>query len=239
MPMPKMLAARESRPELMDDWSQGGAELREAFVHLRRLNSLFGAAGPTFYGVKRLWRSAGCPKELSILDIGAGSGDVNRKLLQWATEEGVHLRVTLADITKEAVKEASLFYWNEARVHVVQADLYELEPDSADIVTGTQFLHHFSGTELVRAAKHMLQVSRLGVVVNDIHRHWLPWSAVWLATRMLSRNPYIRHDGPLSVAKGFRAEDWQKLKQTPGMEGLHYSWRPLFRYVVTIPKNPG
>lgn len=235
--MLKAFEERERRPELMDDWTQGGPELREAFAHLRRLNRVFGAAAPTYYGVKRLWHSAGCPKELSILDIGAGSGDVNQKLLRWASEEGVRLQVTLVDMTEEAVKEASLYYWNEARVQVTQADLYELEPESADIVTGTQFLHHFTGKELERAVAHMLRVSRIGVVVNDIHRHWLAWSAVWLAARLLSRNRYIRHDGPLSVAKGFRSEDWKKLRQLSGLEQLHYSWRPLFRYAVTIPKS--
>lgn len=211
--------------------------LREALVHLRRLNRLFGAASPTLYGVKKLWRDAGCPKSLSIVDIGAGSGDVNKKLLRWALEEGVRLNVTLVDKTEEAAKEAALYYWNESRVQIRQADLFELEADSADIVTGTQFIHHFAGEELARAASQMLRISRIGVALNDIHRHWLSWSAVWLATRLLSRNPYIRHDGPLSVAKGFRAGDWEKLRRSPGLDQLSYSWRPLFRYAVTISKN--
>ncbi|MCR2807170.1 methyltransferase domain-containing protein [Paenibacillus soyae] len=237
--MSKTLQARESRPELMDDWSQGGPKLREALVHLRRLNRLFGAAAPTLYGVKKLWREAGSPRTLSIVDIGSGSGDVNKRLLRWALEEGVRLGVTLVDKTEEAAKEASLYYWNESRVQIRQADLFELEANSADIVTGTQFVHHFSGEELAGAVSRMLDISRIGIVLNDIHRHWLPWTAVWLATRVISNNPYIRHDGPLSVAKGFRADDWEKLRRTPGLERLSYSWRPLFRYAVTIPKEDG
>ncbi|MEK3882944.1 methyltransferase domain-containing protein [Paenibacillus sp. PL2-23] len=235
--MPRALQARDSRPELMDDLTKGGPKLREALVHLRRLNRLFGAAAPTLYGVRRLWREAGCPRTLSILDVGSGSGDVNRRLLRWALEEGVQLHVTLVDKTEEAAKEAALYYWKESRVQIRQADLFELEADSADIVTGTQFIHHFEGAELKKAVQQMLRVSRLGVALNDIHRHWLPWSAVWLAARLVSRNPYIRHDGPLSVAKGFRAEDWEKLRQHPGLEGLDYSWRPLFRYAVMVSKS--
>ncbi|RJE87797.1 methyltransferase domain-containing protein [Paenibacillus sp. 1011MAR3C5] len=236
--MLKALQNRELKPEYMDDTTQGGPELQEALVHLRRLNRLFGAASPTLYGVKRLWKAAGSPKELSILDIGAGSGDVNRKLLQWALEEGVRLNVTLVDTTKEAVKEASLYYWNESRVRVCQGDLFELETDSADVVTGTQFLHHFTGDELEQAVRQMMKASRIGVVINDIHRHSVPWTAVWLATRLISRNPYIRHDGPLSVAKGFRGEDWGKLRKALSLapSDFKYVWRPLFRYSVMIRK---
>lgn len=237
--MLKTLQKREVKPEYMDDQSQGGPQLREALIHLRRLNRLFGAASPTLYGVKQLWKAAGSPKELSILDIGAGSGDVNEKLLRWATEEGVRLNVTLVDATEEAVKEASLYYWNESRVSVSQGDLFELDADSADVVTGTQFLHHFTGKELERAVRKMMEVSRIGVVINDIHRHPLSWMAVWLATRLISRNPYIRHDGPLSVAKGFRGEDWRKLRQALSLAPAEfvYSWRPLFRYSVMISKK--
>lgn len=239
--MLKTLQEREIKPEHMDDTSQGGPQLQEALVHLRRLNRLFGAAAPTLYGVKRLWKAAGSPKELSILDIGAGSGDVNDKLLRWALEEGVRLNVKLVDMTEEAVKEAGLYFWNESRVQVCRGDLFELEAESADIVTGTQFLHHFTGDELEQAARQMLRTSRMGVVINDIHRHPISWTAVWLATRIISRNPYIRHDGPLSVAKGFRGEDWRRLRETLELDKAEfkYVWRPLFRYSVMIRKAGG
>ncbi|MNW02593.1 hypothetical protein D3C71_1984040 [compost metagenome] len=56
-------------------------------------------------------------------------------------------------------------------------------------------------------------------------------------TRMISRNRYIRHDGPLSVAKGFKGSDWQELKQSLQADAMTYTWKPLFRYSVVIPKQ--
>lgn len=221
-------------PELMDDFTTGGAELTEALRHLRRLNRLLAAAAPTLYGVHLLWERAGRPKRLTVLDIGAGSGDVNRSLLRWAEARGVELTITLADITEEACVEARLVYRDEPRVKVVQRDLFTLDAACADIVTGTQFVHHFSSDELPKVIRQMLAASRLGVVLGDIHRHWLAWAAVWAVTRIISRNRYIRHDGPLSVAKGFTAADWQSLQQTLGKSEFMYKWRPLFRYTVVI-----
>jgi 2-polyprenyl-3-methyl-5-hydroxy-6-metoxy-1,4-benzoquinol methylase len=235
--MLRALRERAAAEELMDDFTSGGSELREALRELRRLNRLFAAASPTLHGVKRLWKAAGKPDRLSVLDVGAGSGDVNRRLLQWADGNRIQITMTLVDITEEACEEARLFFRSEPRIRVRRGDLFELPAGSADIVTGTQFLHHFDQDKLPAVVASMLKAARLGVVINDIHRHWIAWAAVWLATRIISSNRYILHDGPLSVAKGFRAADWRKLEESLGMTGMYRSWRPLFRYAVVIGKT--
>jgi len=234
--MLRRLKQRATELELMDDLSTGGAELKEALRHLRMLNRIFGAAAPTLYGVQRLWKNAGMPKRLSVLDIGAGSGDVNRLLLRWADTAGIEMSITLSDITEEACEEARALYRNESRVRVKQCDIFELPDCGADVITGTQFVHHFNSGELPRVVAGMMKASRLGVVINDIHRHWIPWTAVWLTARIVSNNRYIINDGPLSVAKGFRGEDWDMLRKALGEPPMFYAWRPLFRYVVVIGK---
>ncbi|TXK73864.1 methyltransferase domain-containing protein [Paenibacillus sp. N3.4] len=228
---------RAIKTELMDDFSTGGAELREALQHLRRLNWIFGAAAPTIFGIKRLWIEADKPKRLAILDIGSGSGDVNRHLLRWADETQIDLTITLVDMTEEACEEARLLFRHEPRIHVMRSDLFQLSEDCADVVTATQFVHHFTTNELPLVVNSMLKASRLGVVINDIHRHWIPWAAVWLTARIVSKNRYIWHDGPLSVAKGFRSEDWNNLKHSLRKSQMFFTWRPLFRYVVVIWKS--
>ncbi|MCA0758222.1 methyltransferase domain-containing protein [Paenibacillus sp. N4] len=236
--MLRQLRSRAEAAELMDDAAAGGAELSEALRQLRLLNRLFFAAAPTLYGVKRLWRQAGSPARLSILDIGAGSGDVNRKLLKWADKQGVVLTVTLVDMTEEACAEARRLFAGEPRVKVQRGDLFTLSAEGTDIVTGTQFLHHFEKERVPAAVKSMLKASRLGVVINDIHRHGIAWTAVWVATRLFPSR-YIRNDGPLSVAKGFRGGDWRQLRDEPGLESLQFAWRPLFRYAVILRKAAG
>lgn len=239
MPFFRNLSGRAKEDELMDDFSTGGEELSEALRHLRRLNRIFPAPGPTRYGVEKLWKAYGRPKTLRILDVGAGSGDINRKLLAWADRKGIGLTITLMDLTEEACSEARDLFRKEPRVQVVRGDVRELPENYADIVTGSQFVHHFEGEELVQIVSHMLQASKYGVVINDIHRHAVSYAAVWAATRIISRNRYIRHDGPLSVAKGFKGRDWEELKRQLDHSTMSYSWRPLFRYAVVIaPTKP-
>ncbi|EFM10838.1 Methyltransferase type 12 [Paenibacillus curdlanolyticus YK9] len=236
------LRGRAKLPELMDDYADGGEPLRQALQHLGRLNRLFAAAGPVLYGVKRLWKEAGRPRRLAIVDIGCGAGDVNRALLRWAKREGVALELTLTDITAEACAEARELFRDEPRVSVEQLDLFQLPAGAADIVVASQVLHHFDEGDVEKAFAAMLHGARLGVAVGDIHRHPIAWAAVWLAARLVSRNRYIRHDGPLSVAKGFRAADWRRLqaamKRAYPDAQLAYAWRPLFRYACWAAKRP-
>lgn len=233
----RTLSIRAQEEELMDDFSMGGEELIEALKHLRRLNRIFAAPGPTLDGVEKLWKSMGSPSTLSIMDVGAGSGDVNQKLLQWSDQRDIKLNITLVDMTEEACDEAKRLFTNEPRIQVRRADVRDLPDASADIVTGSQFIHHFQGEQLVEMVTHMLRASIYGVVINDIHRHPVPYTAVWVTTRIISRNRYIRHDGPLSVAKGFKGKDWRELKKQLNHDTMTYKWKSLFRYSVVIPKQ--
>lgn len=242
LPMFRDLSHRSVRAEYMDDFSSGGEELSEALRHLRRLNRIFGASAPLLYGINELWERSGRPTRLHVMDIGAGSGEINRGLLRWADRNGIQMRITLVDMTEEACVEARVLFKDEPRVKVLRSNVFETQEEAADILISSQFLHHFADEELPEVTGHMLRSSKLGVVISDIHRHWISWSAVWLVTRLISANRYIRHDGPLSVAKGFCAKDWNQLGQALGKRGnyhLKYSWRPLFRYSVVISKEAG
>ena len=230
------LRQRAEIPELMDDPAASEAELRRAYRHLRVLNRVFGASAPTLYGVQWLWEKSGKPKQLNIFDVGAGSGDVNRLLLKWAVKKQVNMRIVLIDPSPAACSEAGRLFADESRVDIRQGNVYDLPQDGADIVTGTQFLHHFASQQIPQVIGSMVSCARIGVVLNDIHRHLIAWIAVWFVTRIISRNRMIIHDGPLSVAKGFRLADWRELSRELDTD-VHVSWRPLFRYAAIIPSQ--
>jgi len=234
------LGRRSVKEEYMDDFTSGGEELTEALRHLRRLNRIFGASGPLLRGMNDLWIQSGKPKQLHVMDIGAGSGEINRYLLRWADRREIQIRITLVDMTEEACREARRIFKDEPRVTAIRQNVFQIEKETADMLICSQFLHHFRDEELPDVTCHMLQSSRLGIVISDIHRHWISWSAVWLTAHLISRNRYIRHDGPLSVAKGFQSADWKRLRQALSQRGsyaLKYTWKPLFRYSVVISKN--
>lgn len=229
------LRRRSAALELMDDRALGGEELREALRQLRVINWALGAARPTIEGVSHFWGAAGRPDQLTVLDIGAGSGDLSRTLLRWADRHGVRLRLILVDIHPETCAAAADAHRGDQRVAVVCSDLLQLGIRRADIVTAALFTHHFSQGQLPAVYRAMIHAARHGVVVNDLHRHRVAWALIWLATRLLSRNRMIRHDAPLSVLRGFRASDLEALRGEPELGRLQFAWRPLFRYLILAP----
>ncbi len=228
------IRVEDADAEIMDDLSVGGAELAGALYELRWINRLLGSFWPTLEGVQRLWRQAGCPNRLTVLDVGAGSGDVNRALLRWADRRAIDLQITLIDIHPETCEAAADYYHDEPRVQVEQGDVLHLDAGRADIVTASLFVHHFPTAQLPEVFLSMRRAARIGVVVNDLHRHPVAWGFIRLATRLLSRNRMIRHDGPMSVRRGFQGHELAQLRQTPGLTHLWYAWRPLFRFLVIV-----
>ena len=239
MPFWPDLSVRSDAPELMDDRAIGGDELVGALRELRLINRLLGAARPTVEGVGRLWRAAGRPGKLAVLDVGAGSGDASRALLRWSDRQGVEIDITLLDIHPETCAEAALSFQGEPRVRVREGDLFALAPRSTDVVTASLVLHHFPEPSLGHALQALARAARLGVVVNDLQRSRIAWAAIRAATALLSRNRMIRHDAPLSVARGFRAADLAALRRLSGLERLAFAWRPMFRWLAIVPASNG
>ena len=229
------LRERSRALELMDDPSIVGAELREALRQLRWINGLLVGFLPTLEGVDVLWRQAERPPTLRIVDVGAGSGDTARVLLQWAALRGVDLRIVLVDIERDTCREAAAFNRDEPRIHVVQGDLYALPFGGCDIVTASLVLHHFTSEQVPPVLGALQHAARFGVVVNDLHRNIVAWLLIALLTRLLSRNRMIRHDAPLSVRRGFRAADFRVFRATPHLRSLRWRWRPFFRYLIIAP----
>jgi 2-polyprenyl-3-methyl-5-hydroxy-6-metoxy-1,4-benzoquinol methylase len=233
------LSVRSEKLELMDHATIGEHDLVEMLVQLRRINRVLGAGFPTLEGVRKLWRQADCPDTLTLLDVGAGSGESNRLLLRWARLHRIHLHITLLDLHPDTCAVAEAYYQNEPRVTVQQGDLFTVPPDSVDIVTASLVLHHVPTQQIAGVLHTLARASRLGVVINDLHRHPLAWIGIWLITHLFSRNRLIRHDGPLSVQRGFRPADFERLRSLPDLAGLQYHWRPLFRYLIIVPPlNP-
>lgn len=230
------LTERSTRAELMDDHTIGGAELAEALGQLRVINYVLGGGQPTLEGVVRLWKRAGRPGRLRMLDMGAGSGEVSRKLLAWADRQGVEMTITLVDVHPDTCAVAAAFHRNEPRITVQQGDVFQLAPATADIVTASLFTHHFPSPLLPALVTCLVRAARFGVVINDLQRHPIAWLSIRLATLLLSRNRMILHDSPLSVQRGFRRAEFEQLRALPELAMLRCSWRPMFRYLVVIPR---
>lgn len=105
-----------------------------------------------------------------------------------------------------------------AALSLLRADGFRLPfPDAAfDFVTSSLMFHHFPEPAAARLLGELARVARRAVVVNDLVRHRIPWAAITILAA-LGGSRMVRHDGPLSVLRGWRPQELMALAEAAGL----------------------
>lgn len=227
--LPPRLGARLPGPERMDDLAAlRGDELRGALSGLRTINTWLGGHRTTRRALDDLASRVELGRRIDVLDVGGGSGDAAPEIIDWARRRGVEARVVVLDLHPDTAREAAVRLHGVAGAEARQGDLFDVDAASFDIVHAGLFLHHFDGADAPRALGAMARIARRGVVINDLHRHPVPWALIRWLTLAVSRNEALRFDGPLSVARAFTPDDWRALGPAAGLDlrwRRSWAWR--------------
>ena len=77
----------------------------------------------------------------------------------------------------------------------------------------SQTLHHFESRDAIAVIRELDRVARERVIVSDIRRSWVAAAGIWLASFPLRFHPVSRHDGVVSVLRGFTPAELRQLVQ--------------------------
>lgn len=227
---------RSNAPELMDDESTDYATFRACLVDLARANRWTLNHRPTFQFLDRLRREDRWPeaRPLRIVDVGSGYGDFLRAVDRWATRRGVAVELTGVDLNPWSARAAAAATPPGRRIAWVTADLFE-DRRPADVITSSLFAHHLTDEAIVRFLRRMEASAEIGWFVNDLHRHRLPYVGFALLARLMRWHRFVRHDGPVSVARAFTRADWAKLVARADLDpaAVRVAWRFPFRLCVS------
>lgn len=185
--------------EYLDDPAVGARVAQRSMGDVARSNALFGGAHAVLAELDDLLRPE-TDSALSILDVGTGLGDIPARVRASAAKRGVSVCTVGLD-TSEALVLAA----HDARLPMLRADARRLPvADRAfDVVLCSQVLHHFRREEGIALIRELTRVARRRVIVSDIRRSWLAAAGIWLASWPLRFHPVSRHDGVVSVLRGF------------------------------------
>jgi ubiquinone/menaquinone biosynthesis C-methylase UbiE len=178
-------------------------ELRERSLRdVRRANTVLGGANAVLAELRRMLPSLGA--HATLLDVGTGLADIPFRARGVAARNGVLLYTFGLD---EAASLAALS--GEVLDACVCGDARRLPfaTGSIDVVTCSQVLHHFEDHEIGLVLREMNRVARHAVIVSDLRRSWLAVGGFWFVTWLLGFHPVSRHDGMVSVLRGFTSRD--------------------------------
>ncbi|MBI3300202.1 MAG: methyltransferase domain-containing protein [Elusimicrobia bacterium] len=223
--------ARSGALELMDTQEPAVDELRGTLRELGLINRRLGGHAVTLEGMEALLPPG--LRRLRVLDVGCGDGEAAAEILVWAESRGLAAEVHGIDPSDAAVRLSG--ERTRPGLSFSRRNLFELPPgEDYDVVHAGLMLHHCPGASASRALSAMHARARLGVVVNDLHRHPLAWSGIRALTRALSDDRFIRHDAPLSVLRGFRRPELEALCRDSGLPAPELSWRWAFRWLMVV-----
>jgi hypothetical protein len=221
---------RTDKEELMDDFSIGGDLLKDTLDKLENINRWLGGNLVTVNSLKKVLKNHPKEQALSIVDIGCGHGDILRDVAKFGRKNGYKMTLLGVDANPTAIAYANELSTAYPEVHFKTEDIFseEFQKREFDVVLATLFLHHFKEEPLVSFLDNTLKQTKIGVVVNDLHRHTLAYYLFMLLSVFI-KNKMIIEDGLTSVLRGFKRKDLMQLSERLQVKP-QVSWKWAFRF---------
>jgi SAM-dependent methyltransferase len=211
---------RTLRPEILDSLAPDDPAAQRSRRDLRRINW---AMGNPCWMVRTLRARLGAGER--VLEIGAGTGDLGRRLI------GQGMAVDGLDRWPRPVDWPADRAWH-------QADLREFDGYRAyPVVIANLILHHLADAELAALGRALAAGPRL-VCASEPARRRRNQVGFALLCRLLGADPVTRHDGHVSIAAGFAGDELPRaLGLTPPTwtAHLHENWRGASRAILARP----
>ncbi|HRQ49298.1 MAG TPA: methyltransferase domain-containing protein [Agriterribacter sp.] len=227
---------RSTLTELLDADDIPFEDIKQNMKELHFINTWLGGHAITLTGIKKILSAskAQC-SPLRICEAGCGGGDNLRAIGRWCLKNNISVHLTGIDKKKECIDYA-IEKAADARYTWILSDyrLVSFPHQKPDIIFSSLFCHHFSDDALVPMMQWMQANSRMGFFINDLHRSRLAYYSVKVLTRMLSNSYLVKNDAPLSVQRGFRKQEWERIMQQAGIRHYSIEWKWAFRWLVTV-----
>lgn len=230
---------RSEQEEIMDDLDYKGPMLHDALDKLAKINQWLGGNKVTLNGLKKVLKNHSKKEPITIVDLGCGGGDILREVSKYGKQKGYELNLIGIDANPNTVNYARQLSQSYDNITFETMDIFS-EPFRAleyDVVLTTLFLHHFKEKELVSFLKPVIEKAKLGIVVNDLHRHTLAYYLFKLLCTTI-RNKTIIEDGLTSVLRGFKRNELEDISEKINV-AYQIQWKWAFRFQwILMPKQP-
>jgi 2-polyprenyl-3-methyl-5-hydroxy-6-metoxy-1,4-benzoquinol methylase len=211
----------------MDAPDVSDAALHLCLGELDSINRWLGGYAVTLRGLEELLPVRAEPWR--IVDVGCGGGDTLRAIAAWGERTGRTLELTGIDMQGGCLDYARRTCAG-LDIEFVESDYRDVDR-TWDVVASSLFCHHLSDQQLAEFLAWSHASADRGLVVNDLQRHPVAWLAIRSVLAVFGASPMVRHDGPLSVLRGFHATELQRaLAASPWHADLNWQW--AFRYRV-------
>ncbi len=219
--------------EHLDKGDYTPEEYEGCIVELQRVNQWLGDAKALRSSLlNEIERSSA--STFSVLDVGAGSGELLRVIAEWArnnNRQGKLVGLELNARSAGAILEESPAF---SEITALRGNALQLPfADGAfDYAMCSLFTHHFKDQQVVAILRELSRVASRRILVIDLHRHPLAYYFYTTVGRLFLHNRLIREDGALSILRGFKSAELQQLAREAGLTDARVQRRFPYRLVL-------
>lgn len=234
--MGRSFAERSHETELMDTESVSSEDYRACLRDLATVNALTLTHSPILRWLERATRGLAPNERITVLDVGYGYGDLLRKIHDWSHRKGRAVDLVGVDLNPMSEPIAEAATPSDVLIEYRTGNVFDYKPERPiDFVISSQTTHHMSNEELATFIRWMEQVATRGWYIADLHRHPIPFHVFGTLARVARWHRFVQHDGPVSIARSFRKDDWEQILQAAGLAPgtAEIRWHVPFRLCVS------
>ncbi len=223
---------RTNAIEIMDDFTLEGEILREALDKIAKINQLLGGNKLTLQGVLHLLSKESTKKEVIIVDIGCGNGDMLRTLAVYANKNDLNFKLIGIDANQFTIEHAESLSKNYRNISYRCEDIFDYNFKSLkyDILLCTLTMHHFNDYEIVQLLSIFKSNATIGIVINDLQRSAMAYRLFQVLCVVFRLNKMSKKDGLVSILRGFKKEELEVFSNKLSFQKYTIKWKWAYRY---------
>ncbi len=229
---------RTDATEIMDDFELEGEILRDALDKIAKINQLLGGNKLTLQGVESLMNKVSPNKEVTIVDIGCGNGDMLRALADYASNNNLNFKLIGIDANQFTINHAKELSKQYKNITYQCEDIFDdkFKDLKYDIVLCTLTLHHFKDAEITKLVSVFYENASIGIVINDLQRSAFAYKLFQVLCFVFRLNKMSKEDGLVSILRGFKKEELENFSKKIHLKKYSIQWKWAFRYQWIIEK---
>lgn len=229
---------RTDDPEIMDDFDLNGDVLMQTLDKIARINQLLGGNRLTIRSVEKMLKKERSSKLITIVDVGCGNGDMLRRLADYGIRNNWNLKLIGVDANAFTINYATGLSEKYSNISYRCEDIFDesFSEIKYDIVLCTLTLHHFKNEEIFKLLALFNRNSRLGFVVNDLHRNVVAYRLFQMLCFVFRMDGMARKDGLVSILRGFKKEELIAFSKKLSFKKYSVQWKWAFRYQWIVEK---
>jgi ubiquinone/menaquinone biosynthesis C-methylase UbiE len=230
---------RVDRPEILDSDACSPEEAAAVLQVIAGVNRRFGGVATTQWMIERVAQRTGQNK-ISLLEVGAGLGELPGIVKKNLAPRGITLDVTLLDLALSHLprRNGASPYSHSMSGVVANGLALPFADGTFDVISCNLFAHHLTPDQLKLFLGEALRVSRRAVLINDLVRNPLHLALVYVSYPLM-RNRVAWLDGLTSVRRAYLPEEIRALaaESLSPRTQIEISRHFLYRMGITLWKS--